>query len=73
MRRNLNQLVTADTPEEEQLLKSLRASSWDEFHGQEKIKAAILIGTMAAKKRAEALDHLLFYGPPGLGKPLFLI
>lgn len=68
MRRNLNQLVTADTPEEEQLLKSLRASSWDEFHGQEKIKAAILIGTMAAKKRAEALDHLLFYGPPGLGK-----
>ncbi len=68
MRRNLNQLVDHENPEEEQLLTSLRAASWDEFHGQEKIKAAILIGTAAAKARGEALDHLLFYGPPGLGK-----
>lgn len=68
MRHNLNQLVETDSQEEEQLLTSLRASSWSEFHGQEKIKAAILIGTAAAKKRGEALDHLLFYGPPGLGK-----
>ena len=56
------------SPEEEVLLSNLRAQNWDEFFGQEKIKQAILIGTAAAKKRGESLDHILFYGPPGLGK-----
>ncbi len=68
MRQNLNQLITPTTAEEEQLFTNLRASNWAEFHGQEKIKTAVLIGTSAAKKRQEALDHTLFYGPPGLGK-----
>ncbi|MDO5561860.1 MAG: Holliday junction branch migration DNA helicase RuvB [bacterium] len=68
MRQNVNQLVQEENPEEEQLLTSLRAASWAEFHGQERVKEAILIGTQAAKTRGEALDHLLFYGPPGLGK-----
>ncbi len=68
MRTNLNQLVMAENPEEEVLLTSLRATSWDDFYGQQKVKQAIAIGTQAAKSRGEALDHTLFYGPPGLGK-----
>jgi Holliday junction DNA helicase RuvB len=60
--------LTTITPEEERLFNSLRAESWQEFYGQEKIKQAVTIGTAAAKKRDQALDHVLFYGPPGLGK-----
>ena len=56
------------TPEEEVLFTSLRAASWDEYHGQENIKKAIQIAIQAAKKRKEALEHVLLYGPPGLGK-----
>ncbi len=55
-------------PEEEKLFTSLRASSWDEFHGQETIKTALQIAIAAAQKREEAIEHVLFYGPPGLGK-----
>ncbi len=54
--------------EEELLFNSLRARNWDEFYGQEKIKSAIKIAIEAAKKRKEALEHILLYGPPGLGK-----
>ncbi|MCL2110591.1 Holliday junction branch migration DNA helicase RuvB [Microgenomates group bacterium] len=60
--------LASTTPEEERLIDSLRASSWQEFYGQEKIKRAITIGTCAAAKRSQALDHVLLYGPPGLGK-----
>lgn len=56
------------SPEEEKLFTSLRASSWDEFRGQEQIKKALQIAITAAKKRKEAIEHVLFYGPPGLGK-----
>lgn len=55
-------------PEEEKLFTSLRASSWDEFYGQDHIKDALQIAIAAAKKREEALEHVLLYGPPGLGK-----
>lgn len=68
MRTNINQLVVEETPEEEVLLTSLRAADWREFFGQDQVKNAIQIGTAAAKKRGEALDHTLLYGPPGLGK-----
>ncbi len=47
---------------------TLRPSRFDEFVGQEKIKGNLKIFIEAAKKRKEALDHVLFYGPPGLGK-----
>jgi Holliday junction DNA helicase RuvB len=57
-----------ETPEEEVLFTSLRASSWEEFHGQKKIKESLRIGITAAKKRKEAIEHILLYGPPGLGK-----
>lgn len=56
------------TPEEEKLLVSLRASSWDDFFGQDTVKESLLITMQAAKKRKEAMDHVLLYGPPGLGK-----
>ncbi|HIC78734.1 MAG TPA: AAA family ATPase, partial [Sulfurovum sp.] len=47
---------------------TLRPSSWDEYIGQEKIKKNLKIFIEASKRREEALDHILFFGPPGLGK-----
>lgn len=47
---------------------SLRPSSWEDYIGQEKIKKNLQVFIKASKKRAEALDHVLFFGPPGLGK-----
>lgn len=55
-------------PEEEQLFVSLRASDWLEFHGQGKVKEALQVAIHAAKKRQESVEHILLYGPPGLGK-----
>lgn len=55
-------------PEEEVLFTSLRAASWDEFYGQESVKHSLNIAIEAARKRGEALEHVLLYGPPGLGK-----
>ncbi len=57
-----------ETPQEEELFTSLRAGSWDAFHGQKEVKRSLQIGITAAKGRGESLDHTLFYGPPGLGK-----
>ncbi len=54
--------------EEELLLQNLRAQNWEEFIGQEKIKESLQIAISAAKKRKESLEHILLYGPPGLGK-----
>ncbi|MDQ3008137.1 MAG: Holliday junction branch migration DNA helicase RuvB [bacterium] len=56
------------TPEEEQLINSLRAANWSEFIGQPGLKESIQIAIQAAKQRQEAMDHVLLYGPPGLGK-----
>lgn len=56
------------SPEEEILFTSLRASSWKDFHGQELIKESLQITIAASKKRKEAVEHVLLYGPPGLGK-----
>lgn len=47
---------------------TLRPDSWDEYIGQEKIKKNLKVFIEASKKREEALDHILFFGPPGLGK-----
>ena len=47
---------------------SLRPSSWDEYIGQEQIKKNLKVFIEASKRREEALDHILFFGPPGLGK-----
>ncbi|MFT7239096.1 MAG: Holliday junction DNA helicase RuvB [Cyclobacteriaceae bacterium] len=48
--------------------KALRPLSFDDFAGQEKIKANLKIFVEAAKRRTESLDHVLLHGPPGLGK-----
>ena len=48
--------------------KSLRPSSFDDYIGQEKIKKNLQVFIQAAQKRSECLDHILFFGPPGLGK-----
>lgn len=50
------------------LEKSLRPQYFDQYIGQEKIKKELMIYIEAAKNREEALDHVLLYGPPGLGK-----
>ncbi|MGH7377337.1 MAG: Holliday junction branch migration DNA helicase RuvB [Candidatus Methylomirabilales bacterium] len=54
--------------EEQQLEQSLRPRAWEEYVGQEKVKENLRIFIEAARARREALDHVLFYGPPGLGK-----
>lgn len=60
------------TPEpqdaDEVVIQSLRAASWTEFIGQEVVKKTLSISIKAALNREESLEHLLFYGPPGLGK-----
>ena len=48
--------------------KNLRPTSWGEYIGQEQIKKNLQVFIKAAKKRKETLDHILFFGPPGLGK-----
>ena len=53
---------------EERLENSLRPKTLEEYIGQDKIKENMKIYIEAAKKRGEALDHVLLYGPPGLGK-----
>lgn len=54
--------------EDEKIETSLRPQTLTEYIGQEKIKGTMKIYIEAAKARGEALDHVLFYGPPGLGK-----
>ena len=64
--------IEVTTPEalrgEETLEQSLRPSRLSEFVGQEKLKEALDVYIRAALGREEALDHTLFFGPPGLGK-----
>lgn len=54
--------------EDEQVESSIRPLSLDEYIGQEDVKKNIKVYIEAAKMRNEALDHVLLYGPPGLGK-----
>lgn len=57
-----------ETPEEQILFTSLRATSWNDFYGQKNLKQSLQISITAAKKRKESIEHILLYGPPGLGK-----
>src|SRR5690242_14229433 len=56
------------TPQEEALERTLRPRLLDEYVGQEKIRGQLSVFIEAARKRKEALDHVLLFGPPGLGK-----
>lgn len=59
---------TEITEEDKKTDESLRPKTLEEYIGQEKAKETMRIYIDAAKKRGEALDHVLLYGPPGLGK-----
>ena len=54
--------------QEEQIDRALRPTSFDSYVGQERLKDNLRIFVAAALKRGDPLDHVLFYGPPGLGK-----
>jgi Holliday junction DNA helicase RuvB len=56
------------SPQEQAFERSLRPKSLSEYIGQEKIRGQLSIFVEAARKRKEALDHVLLFGPPGLGK-----
>src|SRR6187455_1295535 len=58
----------ADSVQEEALERALRPKLLDEYVGQEKVREQLEIFIGAARKRGEALDHVLLFGPPGLGK-----
>jgi Holliday junction DNA helicase RuvB len=58
----------AASPQEEQLERALRPRSLAEYVGQAKAREQLEIFIHAARKRSEALDHVLLFGPPGLGK-----
>jgi Holliday junction DNA helicase RuvB len=65
----LERILTPDPiVEEKEFDRALRPRSLDDFIGQDPIKEILDISIRAARQRREPLDHLLFYGPPGLGK-----
>ncbi|HWI12637.1 MAG TPA: Holliday junction branch migration DNA helicase RuvB [Burkholderiales bacterium] len=59
---------TPGSPQEEAFERALRPKVLDEYVGQEKIRSQLSIFIEAARRRREALDHVLLFGPPGLGK-----
>jgi Holliday junction DNA helicase RuvB len=60
--------ATPVSPQEEAIERALRPKQLDEYVGQEKTRGQLEIFITAARKRREALDHTLLFGPPGLGK-----
>lgn len=62
-------IVSPESTEQEEIIeKSLRPQTLAQYIGQDKVKQELSIYIQAAKNREEALDHVLLYGPPGLGK-----
>ncbi len=55
-------------PQEEQIELTLRPQTFAEYIGQERLKTNLQLAIRAAQKRSEPIDHVLLYGPPGLGK-----
>ena len=65
----MNERIVTNHPlEEDQFETSIRPDSIDEYIGQQEVKENLNIFMQAAKMRGESLDHVLLYGPPGLGK-----
>ena len=65
----MERIIQADLiPEDDKIEQGLRPSHLSEYIGQEKAKKNLRVFIEAAKKRGEPLDHVLLYGPPGLGK-----
>jgi len=63
-----SQAQGVSSPSESDFEKALRPGCFESFNGQEKIIENLRVFTAAAKMRSEALDHILLFGPPGLGK-----
>lgn len=65
-----DRIITGDvvSPEEESFILSLRPKYLNEYIGQKELKDKLHVSIEAAKKRGESCEHVLFYGPPGLGK-----
>ena len=61
-------ISTEFTSEDEKIETTLRPQYLRDYIGQEKVKDNLKVFIEAAKQRKEALDHVLLYGPPGLGK-----
>ena len=61
-------IETRFTDEDAKVETSLRPRRLSEYIGQARIKESMMISIEAARQRGEPLDHILFYGPPGLGK-----
>jgi len=65
---NTSPIAPQQKHEDRSVDATLRPKIWDDYIGQEKIKETLKIFIEAAKKRGDTLEHLLLYGPPGLGK-----
>src|SRR3546814_7918537 len=64
-----DRIIAADaTREDEAIEASIRPKRLDEYLGQQPVREQLSIYIEAAKRRAESLDHVLIFGPPGLGK-----
>jgi len=66
--RIIDTTVHADDSDERIIELTLRPQTFDEYVGQERLKKNLKLAIEAAKKRGEPIDHVLLYGPPGLGK-----
>lgn len=66
--RIVNTTADDSTPDEQELEVTLRPQDFANYIGQERIKQNLQLAIDAAKKRGEPIDHVLLYGPPGLGK-----
>lgn len=66
--RIINLSVNDDNPDDQELEQTLRPHDFTNYIGQERLKQNLKLAITAAKKRGEPLDHILLYGPPGLGK-----
>ena len=66
--RIVDNVLHDDNTEEQQIEVSLRPRSFQEYIGQDRLKKNLQLAIKAARKRNEPLDHILLYGPPGLGK-----
>lgn len=66
--RIIDTTVHADDGDEQIIELTLRPQTFDEYVGQERLKKNLKLAIQAAKQRGEPIDHVLLYGPPGLGK-----
>lgn len=65
---NLNKQTEKLSAAEKEFENNIRPAAIDQFNGQQQIIDNLSIFIKASKMRGEALDHILFHGPPGLGK-----